>query len=280
MKLKVQHKVSYQYSHKVYLEPHKLYLLPRIHENAVIEHYQLNILPKPSVLAKNTDVEGNRQWLCYFEKQTESFEIESNFIINNSYQNPFDFVYFPFERKGLPMKYSATELHILAPYLNTSVQNTTLEYFARNLAAQCQWNTTKFLVGLNAKINTEFTYTYREQGQANAAETTLLSQSGSCRDFANLFIACCQIVGLAARFVSGYLYQAGSQNHNLHAWAEVYLPGGGWRGFDPTQNQAFSQNHITLAASAYPNEINPVIGSFRGNAQAEMLVKLQIEALD
>ena len=117
-------------------------------------------------------------------------------------------------------------------------------------------------------------------GAPFAAETTLREQEGSCRDLAVLFCAACRAVGLAARFVSGYERDASLQeNGDLHAWAEVYLEGGGWRGYDPSRALAVASTHVAVAAASDPLLASPVSGTFRGAATAklEFSISMQVE---
>jgi transglutaminase-like putative cysteine protease len=276
----INHNITYHYSEAVYLEPHTLHLFPLLYSHVFCQNHQLKISPAPSAISQNTDAEGNRQHLVFFDQKTSSLHIESQLTLNNQALNPFGFVYFPFQASKLPMAYTATQKQLLAAYLSSAPMSIVLEQFARNIAALSNWKTTDYLVNLCKHINQTFQYQIREKGAAKNAEQTLLDRAGSCRDFAVLYIACCQIVGLAARFVSGYLYQQNSSIHQLHAWAEVYLPGAGWRGFDPTQNSPYSQKHIAIAASAFPSQINPVVGTYRGQASAQLSANVEITLLE
>jgi transglutaminase-like putative cysteine protease len=170
----------------------------------------------------------------------------------------------------------------LAVYLRKQNVTTLIDQVARSVAASAGWNTSQFLVGLNEYIFKNFAYEVREEGMPFEPEKTLLEQRGSCRDFAVFFVACCQTLGLAARFVSGYQYLSPdklidpTQPQDLHAWAEVYLPGGGWRGFDPTQNASVTDSYIPLAASAFPQNVSPITGTFAGNAGFSFNAGVQI----
>ena len=123
-------------------------------------------------------------------------------------------------------------------------------------------------------------YIIRDVGAPHPAETTLRGQEGSCRDLAVLFCAACRAVGLAARFVSGYERDASLQeNGDLHAWAEVYLEGAGWRGYDPSRALAVAASHVAVAASSDPLLASPISGTFRGSASAKMefSISMQVE---
>jgi transglutaminase-like putative cysteine protease len=134
-------------------------------------------------------------------------------------------------------------------------------------------------MSLNQRIYDLVKVVIREDGEAYAPDETLRRREGACRDLAWLFVACCREAGLAARFVSGY--QAGdpdTKDRYLHAWAEVYLPGGGWSGFDPTLGLAVADQHVVIAAAATPAGAAPVCGSFRGTgATAQMKTTISVE---
>jgi transglutaminase-like putative cysteine protease len=138
-----------------------------------------------------------------------------------------------------------------------------------------------FLTELNAQIHRECQYQIRETGAALPPGVTWSQRSGSCRDYAVLFAEACRAVGLAARFVSGY--QEGDpdrRDRHLHAWAEVYLPGGGWRGFDPTQHAAVGDHYIALVASPLSTYTAPLSGSIKpGGVQSEMTYQLEIKPI-
>ena len=129
-----------------------------------------------------------------------------------------------------------------------------------------------FLNQLNSTLYREFEFMHRDFGNPHPPEVTLTTRRGACRDLSVLFIDACRAMGLAARFVSGY--QEGDPNQterNLHAWAEVYLPGAGWRGYDPTHGLAVSDRHVVITAVADPGLSTPVIGTFRGTGVTSTL---------
>jgi transglutaminase-like putative cysteine protease len=151
--------------------------------------------------------------------------------------------------------------------------------FARSLAEECGWQTIPFLSALNQRLFASTRQIIREVGEPHAAETTLRDREGSCRDLAVLFCAVCRAVGLAARFVSGYEREASLQeNGDLHAWAEVYLEGAGWSGYDPSRGLAVAASHVAVAASSDPLLASPVTGTFRGSAVAQMEFSISMQA--
>ena len=281
---KIKHLLSYKYSAAVNLEPHVLYLHPRKSSLLTINSFTLDVNPKPIQISKNLDPEGNIQNILFFKEPTDFLKIEMNTIVETTEFNPFDFVYFPFESKTLPLNYTHSYQKTLSPYLGQEGVSALVEQTARQIASQVKWNTSSFLSELNEFIFKQFAYEIREEGAPNSAEYTLVNRRGSCRDYAVLFSAICRALGLATRFVSGYYVgvtpvDVPNQTHHLHAWVEVYLPGGGWRGYDPTQHEVVAGNHIPLAASCLPEEITPVFGSYRGSAKSELSTEVIIERI-
>jgi transglutaminase-like putative cysteine protease len=244
----------------------------------------LRIDPQPVQISKNLDPEGNTQNILFFKEPTQYLDIRMEAQVETTEFNPFDFVYFPFESKRLPMRYSDSYLKTLSPYLGLEGIGAIVEQTARQLASQVQYETSAFLMQINEFIFKNFAYEIREEGAPHTPEVTLLSRKGSCRDYAVLFSALCRAMGLATRFVSGYYIGVApvdvpNQTHHLHAWVEVFLPGGGWRGYDPTQHEVVSGNHIPLAASCLPEEITPVYGTYRGAATSILTTNVFIERI-
>lgn len=277
MILQVEHKLCYSYSQPVFLTPHYLYLTPRASSYQQVKTHVIEIEPSPSILIKNVDIEANRQHVSFFNEECNKLSICSTFKIETQPFNSFDFIYFPFDTESLPFKYLSSEADLLKPYFENSEEiSTSVHHFARQRAAEAAWKTSAFLTHITSFIQQNFLYETRERGNAFSAEKTLLSKKGSCRDYAVLMIQCCKALGIAARFVSGYCFGSETHAHELHAWVEVYLPGGGWRGFDPTEGKSIDHTYIALAASAYPELINPVSGNYRGQANSMLETSVNI----
>jgi transglutaminase-like putative cysteine protease len=140
--------------------------------------------------------------------------------------------------------------------------------------------TLPFLTALNRRLFEAFRHVIRDDGPANPPEVTLREREGTCRDLAVLFCSACRSVGIAARFVSGYESGAVFDTQaQMHAWAEVYLMGGGWRGYDPSQGLAVSTGHVAVAAAADPRLAAPISGSYRGAAASDITfaISMQVE---
>ena len=281
MNLRVQHSLDYQYNSPVRLETHTLYLYPRSYPHQRLIDYKLSIDPQPSKIVKNVDVEGNVQHLIYFYNQQYSrLLVSADITVSSEPVNVFDFVLYPFEASKIPFLYDNRIYKYLIPYLDKTDATYQVEQFARNLAAKVGYATIPFLVEMSQHISQNFVYQQREYGHAYPPDDTLRDRSGSCREYARLFIGACRSLGIAARFVSGYLYGHPQQAHELHAWAEVFLPGAGWRGFDPTEGKAVINKHISMGTSADYDQLAPVMGSFLGFTSSLLTTNVDIQLLE
>lgn len=277
MIIDVLHRLHYSYEGVVGLNPHTLYLYPKLYPHQQLIEYTLTIDPYPSKIIKNVDLEGNIQQVVYFQPETTNhLHVEMQMRIQSSPFNVLDFVLFPFATQRLPFQYPSQIVKYLTPYFTAAYTNPYVEQFARRIATSAQWETVPFLLELTRTIQKEFRYEKREIGHARSPEETLRLKTGTCRDYSRLFTAACASLGIAARFVSGYLFGNTLQEHELHSWAEVYLPGAGWRGFDPTEGMPMTHHHISLGASGEYNELAPVMGTFNGlgNSCLSTLVSL------
>jgi transglutaminase-like putative cysteine protease len=278
MTIKIEHELLYEYTDAVHLEPHYLYLHPKRSSLLTLKSYQLDVAPQPDFIAKNLDESDNTQQILFFSKPVTKLHIKTTSIVETTEFNPLSFVYHPFQNSQLPIEYSEQLQLTLMPYLVKTGITTLIDQTARQIAGGVNWNTTSFLTELNKLINT-FAYEVREDGEPNSPETTLLTKTGSCRDYSVLFMAMCRVLGIACRFVSGYHYGDPEQPQYLHAWVEVYLPGGGWRGFDPTQNCLVSGKHIPLGASTISEAVTPVYGTYRGSAKSNFVTRVHLEEM-
>ena len=154
--------------------------------------------------------------------------------------------------------------------------------FAAEMSLAVDRDTLRFVDRLNRELFADFNHIHRETGEPQSPATTLQTRLGACRDLAVLFVDCCRAEGLAARFASGY--QKGNlqaEQRHLHAWPEVYLPGAGWRGFDPTHGEVIADTHVTVAAAANSKDTMPVSGVFTGQGASSTLhYDLRIEVSD
>lgn len=283
MILEVEHRLSYRYSAYVQLNPHYFYLTPNLTPYQQLKQFELQVLPQADRLIRNIDQEGNIQHICFVNTATCRFEVQTKFLLETTPFNTYDFIFFPYESARMPFSYPPKLARYTDIYFQLSAVPEEVQGLGDRLAKAADYSTLDFLTSVTTYISRNFRYISRERGEAMPAEETLKLGAGSCRDFSVLMMALCKSQGMVARFVSGYLYGSHRHAHDLHAWVEVFLPGGGWRGFDPTEGQTVNLNYITLANSLEPTGISPVRGSFRGsedvNSDLDTFVAIrQIEA--
>ena len=278
MKISVAHSTVYRYEDTIDLESHVIRLRPRDDASQKVLYYDLRIQPAPMTRAEGTDQDGNVVTQAWFNERTQRLEVHSRFTVETMRENPFDFLLIEKSMASLPLEYPREMQAVLAPY-EVVENNGAVNEFARSAAEAADWKTIDFLMELSGRMQTGLRPLDRTEGQPRPAAETLREGEGACRDFAVLFCAACRVMGLAARFVSGYECEAaGDPEHaDMHAWAEVYLPGGGWRGFDPSRGLAVGTSHVPVAAAIVPALAAPISGSYRGAARATMETSIHME---
>lgn len=273
MHYSITHRTTYRYASPVALKPHVLRLYPRSDSWQQVVEFSLAIVPEPIGRSDYVDLDGNNLIKLWFDNQSNSqLDITTNTTVITQQNNPFNYLLDPYSIK-LPIDYPASILSQLQPYFSNHYQDPEAIAIAQNLMVTYDYDSLQFLNQLNQLIYRECRYGQRELGPAQPAGLTWRSRQGSCRDFVVLFMAVCRAAGLATRFVSGY--QEGDLtvgNHTLHAWAEVYLPGGGWRGYDPTLGLVVSDRHIALVAAPLANQTLPILGTYLPTVTAKLEV--------
>jgi transglutaminase-like putative cysteine protease len=264
-RIRIQHLTEYLFSEPVTLNPHKLLVRPREGHDVRIESSKLIISPAYSIKWQR-DVFDNSLAVVSFKEPSDKLTIASEVMIQHFEQAPFDFMLEDYAI-NYPFNYADSERADLLAYqqlvfLNdqSTINNWLLQFNYLGM------NTFSMLMLLNQTISNQFRYQMREEAGVQPPAYTLEHRSGSCRDYATLLIEACRCLGLASRFVSGYLHApATEEGHaSTHAWVEVYLPGTGWKGFDPTSGEVTSSKHIAVAVARNPEAIPPISGSFLG----------------
>ena len=279
---KILHQTTYDFSGWVQLQPHLLRLRPREGPDLRIESSSLDISPEATV-RWHRDVEGNSVAVASFTGSTQRLSIESEVVIQHYDEAPHDFVVADYA-VNFPFSYRNEDRVLLQPYMNQSINTETGQYV--NWLNQL-WQpgeviqTFALLLRLNQRIYQSMLYRRREEEGVQTAGETLLWDSGSCRDLASLFMTAARDLGFATRFVSGYVYSNSEDNQagSTHAWVEVFIPGAGWTGFDPTLGRIVGDEHIAVAVARLPETVSPVEGSFSGPPGATMTANVWVAAL-
>ena len=260
MRFSVRHETLYRYSMPVRLASHVLRLNPRA-DGARILAGSLTVDPAPAERHDATDRFGNRVTHVSFVGVSDLLRIESRFDLDTLAAAPL-------RDPGLPrLPWSSSPHDGLADYRADGEQDAAVQAFAATLASESGWAALPFLDRLSQTLFTRMERRIRVEGAAQAPAHTLAIGRGACRDLTVLFMAACRSLGIAARFVSGYQAQADTPDgrRHLHAWPEVFLPGLGWRGFDPTHGIAVTDGHVALCAAPDQAATMPVEGGFYGN---------------
>ncbi len=273
IKVAISHKTRYKFDRSVSLSPHIFRLRPAPHSRTPIEGYSLKIKPENHFINWQQDPFGNYQARVVFPEKATELSIDVEVIAKMQVINPFDFFVEDYADK-YPFEYELTLAKELGPYLEAREAGPLLMDFIRNLNIQQDIKTVDFLVYLNQELYKAINYNIRMEAGVQTCEQTLTIKSGSCRDSAWLLVQVLRHLGIAARFVSGYLVQLTSDIKSLdgpsgpeadftdlHAWTEAYVPGAGWIGLDPTSGLFASEGHIPLCCTPDYASAAPVSGA-------------------
>lgn len=263
MYYQIKHTTIYNYNQPVWLKPHLLRLYPRSDSWQQVKSFDLSIEPKPLNRSDFTDLDGNNLIKVWFNQSTEYLKFEMNIEVETCKNNPFDYLLESWALQ-LPFDYPSSLKSQLKAYLEPYSVNfdPVAMQLAQEIYHQSQGNVLNFLSNLNQCLYTNCEYLIRDTGEPWLPGMTWNYKQGSCRDVTVLFMEVCRCLGIGTRFVSGYEEGDSEQEErHLHAWVEVFLPGGGWRGYDPTHGLVVSDRHVVLAASAIPSYTAPVEGS-------------------
>ena len=270
----LNHVTHYQYDRPITLGPQVVRLRPAPHSRTRILSYSMRVEPETHFINWQQDPQSNYLARLVFPEKTTHFRIEIDLIAEMSVLNPFDFFLEP-SAEHYPFKYNEELRTELEPYLIKAPELVDASAFQAYLqgVARDKTPTNDFLVAVNQKLQRDIAYLVRLEPGVQTPEETLAKGSGSCRDTGWLLVQLLRHLGLAARFVSGYLIQLKSDVKSLdgpsgtevdftdlHAWCEVFLPGAGWIGLDPTSGLLAGEGHIPLACSPEPSSAAPVSG--------------------
>jgi uncharacterized protein (DUF2126 family) len=272
IRISLNHKTTYVYDRHVTLSPQVVRLRPAAHCRTPICSYSLTVEPSDHFISWQQDPQGNFLARLVFPDRVKTFDVEVDLIADMTVINPFDFFLEP-EAESFPFEYESWLASELKPFLELRQHGEAYSAFLDDIDCAPK-RTNDFLVELNQKVQQAIEYVVRLEPGVQTPEKTLTLRRGSCRDSAWLLVNLLRNLGLAARFVSGYLVQlvpdvksldgpSGPSEDftDLHAWTEVYLPGAGWVGLDPTSGLLTGEGHIPLSCTPEPASAAPISGS-------------------
>ncbi len=265
MNLEITHTTRFTYDREVQLGPHLLYLRPRENPLLEVRSFSLDCVPNAQVAWMRDDFD-NLPASMQFEQPASALEIVSHSEVTTSEIPPFDFLVRDYAR-SFPFAYEPLHRFNLGIYLAPppdQVRSAVSRWLSENFRQQ-PMDTVAWLFELNRALFTKLTYRRRDSPGMQTTPETLRNGVGACRDFAVVLIDMARSSGVAARFVSGYLYDPnrdGFVGGDMHAWVEVFIPGAGWRGLDPTHGVFCHSAYVPVAHAVVPESVNPVQGSF------------------
>ncbi|MRT48709.1 MULTISPECIES: DUF2126 domain-containing protein [unclassified Raoultella] len=273
IRVAIQHTTTYEFDRLINVAPHILRLRPAPHSRTHIHGYSLKVTPEDHFINWQQDPFGNYQARLVFPEKMKRLEFAVEVIADMTVINPFDFFIEEYA-EHFPFAYDALMQEELAPYLKITEQSPELDAWLDSVDCEEMVPIVTFLVQLNSRLANEIAYGIRLEPGVQSCQETLMLQKGSCRDTSWLLVQILRHLGLAARFASGYLVQltadvkaldgpSGPEQDftDLHAWCEVYLPGAGWVGLDPTSGLFAGEGHIPLACTADPQSAAPITGA-------------------
>ena len=284
-RLNINHVTEYRFATEVALQPHRLLLRPRESHNLLIESSMLDIFPAHAIRWRRDALDNSVADVNFFAP-SNILRITSNVAVEVFEDAPLDFF--------------MEDYAVIYPFEYGELERPDLAAFRKSVYKQDRWAVNQWLDSLgclkgamqtfalldrmNRDIAENFVYEAREEAGVQSPGRTLYLRKGSCRDFAALFMEACRHLGLASRFVSGYLDTSGMDvgQASTHAWSEVYLPGPGWKGFDQTGGELTGNRHIPVAVARHPETVPPVAGSYFGppGMRPDLAVSVCVTSLD
>jgi transglutaminase-like putative cysteine protease len=283
--LRIDHTTEYAFDTAVSLLPHRILVRPRGGHNLRIASSTLEISPAATVHWQRDALDNSVAVAAFSPSLVMSLRIVSSVVIEQYEGTPLDFTVEQYA-VTYPFEYQAREARVLAPFRVATWPSDTVaveQWLARLGLRNGPIETFVLLDRLNRALHGTFRYQAREEAGVQSPSRTLALGTGSCRDFAALFNESCRALGLASRFVSGYLHAPGllPQHGATHAWCEAYLPGAGWKGFDPTSGELTGSNHIPVAVAHHPEDVPPIAGAFVGSQQKPLMrVTVHVRSAD
>lgn len=280
MNLLIKHTTAYDYTVPVLLNVHTINLIPQARSYFFINQQELLINPHSKGIQTRLDLENNMHYQAWFEMPTNRLEVHVSYNLQLEELNPFGFILEPsfvFTKEGFV--YKNTQLNIIQHYLYTTISSDEMDYFVRHIL-QKSTDVVDFLTRIVGEVHEQWAYEVRHDPGVWEPPVTFTNRNGSCRDLSWMLIHMLRKIGFATRFVSGYAFNPElEEGHELHAWLEVFLPGAGWVGLDPSLGLWTDHHYIPLSCHAHYQEAAPLIGTYGGTAQSTLSTMVTMQAI-
>jgi len=279
-RIRIAHRTEYRYSQPVKFGPHRALLWPREGHDVHIARSRLDVAPGAEVRWLR-DIYDNSIAILTFAEPSEKLSILSEVDVDLYYDNPIDCLIEPSAR-DFPFQYAPEEQVELVLYRLPSYpyDGPKLGEWLRSLYRPGQVvGTLDLLSRLNSHIYQSFKYVPRDEHGVQLPNDTLARGSGSCRDYAVFMMEAARYWGFGARFVTGYIQMAEGQHGATHAWTEIYIPGAGWHGFDPTNNKIAGSEHVSVAVAREQEKASPLSGVWEGPANAYNGMEVSVQVI-
>lgn len=272
----IDHFTSYEYENEVLLEPHIVKLSPRLNLTRRLGSYEMAIDPKPAGRWSGIDAQGNQMEQIWFLGHHSHLKIHTKLSLFVEMYDPFHFVIFPLDAVEARYYHTMPLPQALRPYVVAPEASEQEKRIISTCLEKGRGEIISFLLELTRYIFVSIESENRELGPAKSPLQTLQDGKGSCRDLTVLFLQLCRANGIPARFTSGYHIQ-NEHKSELHAWAEVYIFGVGWIGFDPSIGSVCNWRYIPLASGISQQDTMPVTGSYFGAGNSKLDSKITVE---
>lgn len=268
------HTITCRYENFVYLEPQTIRLKPRTDGMQQLLNFNIDITPHPAGLTECRDLDGNMEHVAWFSGATELLTISASTKVVTFPGKPFANL-LKGKVQHLPLDINEVYRPSVRPYLSDTIETDIID-FSNEIAVEANRDTVTFLELLAEQLHSKFEVLKRGERLPREPSKVLRDRSGSCNDLTWLFMTCCRSQKIGSRYINGYQESSPSGRSDLHCWAEVYLPGAGWRGYDPSMGCVVDDRHVALAAGPRADSAAPVTGAFRGEGEAVITSAIEL----
>ncbi len=279
MRLEIKHQITHTYSTPTILHPHVIRCKPFHMSHYSIQDYQLNISPKPKGETSKKDIINNTVLFSWFDAPVTEFKVDLRFIAETKPFDPLDFVVYPEQFLELNFHYSRKRWPLLIPYLEITSMSRDFKLFTKDIADNAKNQTLLFIRNVIEEIHKQFVVHYSMPTQTDSPLEILNQRQGTPYEIAWMTVHMMRANGIAARLVSGYCLSGAEQLSERHVWLQVYVPGPGWLGLDPSNGRITDHNYVPVVAGPYFDSVTSVAGDTKEPTEKKVTELIEIKRL-